>query len=186
MRHKYATPAVILARSPLAEAGMFATLLTSEFGLIRAAATGARRPGAKLAHALQTLDESDVSLVRGKDGWRLTGAVLAQDHFHALAPGGRKRAARIASLLLRLVHGESADAPLFGIFRDFLAALPPLADAAQDGAEVLAALRLLAALGLDSGAMPPAGYRADAIEDALAKRSEYVKRINRGISASGL
>ena len=41
MRHKYATPAVILARAPLAEAGMLATLLTSEFGLIRARAEGA-------------------------------------------------------------------------------------------------------------------------------------------------
>ena len=186
MRHKYATPAVILARAPLAEAGMLATLLTSEFGLIRARAEGARRPGAKLAHALQTFDESEVSLVRGKDGWRLTGAVLAHDHFRALAPEGRSRAARIASLLLRLVHGESADAPLFGIFRDFLAALPPLRDAEQDGAEVLAALRLLSALGLDSGAAPPEGYGADAIQNALAQRSEYVKRVNRGINASGL
>jgi len=186
MRHKYATPAIVLSRTPLSEAGMLATLITTEFGLIRARAEGVRRPGAKLAHALQTLDESEISLVRGKDGWRLTGAILSHDHFHDLTPKGRSRAARLASLLLRLVHGESADAPLFAIFRDFLAALPPLPEDEQDGAEVLAALRLLSALGLDSGANPPEGYGADALADALGKRGEYVKRINRGITASGL
>jgi recombinational DNA repair protein (RecF pathway) len=186
MRHKYATPAFVLARTPLSEAGMLMTLLTAEFGLIRARAEGLRRSGAKLAAALQAFDESAVTLVRGKDGWRLTGAVLEEDHFHALAPDMRHRAARVASLLLRLVHGESADAPLYGILRDFIAALPGLDEDGQDAAEVLAALRLVRALGLDAGEVPEEGYGQAALVAVRERRSEYVKRVNRGISASGL
>jgi len=188
MRHKYATPAVVLGRTPLSEAGALATLLTSEFGLVRARAEGVRRPGAKLAHALQTFDESDVSLVRGKDGWRLTGAVLSHDHFHALTAAARTRAARVSTLLLRLVHGESeaGEASLYFLFRAFLSALPELSEEGQDAAEVLAALRLLNALGLDSGAQPPPGYDEVALDYAISERAELVKRVNRGITASGL
>ena len=76
MRHKYETRAVVLFRSPVGETSAFVVLLTSELGLVRTLSQGVRKSGAKLAHALTTFAESDVVLVRGKDGWRLSGAVL--------------------------------------------------------------------------------------------------------------
>ncbi len=94
MRHKYASPAVVVARSPLGERAVLLTLLTGDLGLIRARAEGLRKPGAKLAHALQTFSESEVTLVRGKDGggWRapcfpITGAARLR-----LAPAPARRA----------------------------------------------------------------------------------------------
>lgn len=185
MRHKYATEAIVLARTPLAEAGVFATLLTSEFGLIRAIVTGVRRSGAKLASSLQTFDESAVILVKGKDAWRLTGAVLAHDHFHALTPAARERAGRISLLLLRLVRGESLDAELFPVLAGFISALPALDEAGQDAAEIIAALRLLGTLGLDAGPRPQ-GYDEAALSFARDHRSDLIRRINRGIQESGL
>ncbi len=186
MRHKYSTQALVLARYPIAEAGMVVTLLTPELGLIRARAEGVRRSGAKLAHALQILHASDVILVRGKEGWRLTGALLHEDCFSCLTREGRMRAGRVAGLLLRLVSGELAEPALHAHFYDFVRALPDLTEEEQNGAESLVALRLLHTLGSDAGELPPAGYTKEALDHALADRTGLVVRINRGITTSGL
>jgi DNA repair protein RecO len=188
MRPRYSSEAIVLARTPLAEASALFYLLTHEFGLVKARAQGIRKPGAKLAAALQTFTESDVILVRGKEGWRLSGAVLATNWFETLPPASRSRAGRIASLLLRFVHGESGDPALFYIFRGLLEALPALSEPEADAAECLAALRLLRALGLDEGTMPGEGenYTTEVLAPVLEDRRSFVTRINRGIEASGL
>ena len=186
MRHKYSTEALVLARTPLSEAGMLVTLLTPELGLIRARAEGVRKPGAKLAHALQTLNDCEVMLVRGKEGWRLTGALLVANRFNELSRASRLRIARVTGLLLRLVHGETLDPALYTHLRGFLYALPELTDEQQDAAESLVALRLLSVLGSDAGVMPPEGYGIEALERAILERKDFIVRINRGITASGL
>src|ERR1700722_4910107 len=107
MRHKYTTTGIVLARTPIGEASAFITLLTPDLGLIRARAQSVRKPGAKLAAALQTFSESDVIVVRGKEGWRLSGAVLGRAWFSELSLPARLRAGRITSLILRLVHSDS-------------------------------------------------------------------------------
>lgn len=55
----------MLARHPIKESALLLTLLTEELGLVWARAEGLRKPGAKLAHALQTLSGAEVTLVRG-------------------------------------------------------------------------------------------------------------------------
>lgn len=183
MRHKYETTALILARTPLAESAALVTLLTEDFGIVRARAEGLRKPGAKLAHALQTLDQCAATLVRGKEAWRLSGAVLEESWFRKLSRTERLRAGRIAGLMLRLVHGEVNDPSLFILFTAFLTALPSLSEEAQDTAEIMTALRILAVLGLDGGALP----HEDIYEPLLPEaRRELVMRVNRGIAASGL
>lgn len=183
MRHKYVTRALVLQRMPIRESAALVTLLTRDLGLVRARAEGLRKPGAKLASALQTLFESEATLVRGKDGWRLAGSVATEDWFAKLDRAQRLRAGRIASLLLRLVHGEASDASLFDTYAAFLAELPGATEEQQDLMECLAALRILKALGLDAGPLPD-------IETAEpltpTQRRDMVMRINRGIAASGL
>lgn len=187
MRHRYNTSAIVLARTPLAEASALLYALTPEFGLIKARAQGVRKPGAKLAPAIQTLTEHDAILVRGKEGWRLSGAVLAEDWFHALSTQKRACAGRIARLLLRLVRGESQGTELFSIFRAFLEALTTLTDAEVEHTELLVALHLLRELGLDAGEMPVSNaYDADTMAFVSVNRKALITRINHGISASGL
>lgn len=188
MRPRYSAEAIVLARSPLAEASALLYLLTHEFGLVKARAQGVRKPGAKLASAVQTFNESDVILVRGKDGWRLSGATLAANWFETLPAPARARAGRIARLLLRLVHGESSDTASFYIFRGFLEALPTLREPEADAAETLAALRILRALGLDAGDIPGAegDYEPKTLAVAMQGRRDFILRVNRGIEASGL
>ncbi len=183
MRHKYATQAIVLARRPLAESAALVTLLTEEFGIVRARAEGLRKPGAKLAHALQTFDACEVTLVRGKEGWRLSGALQGESWFRNLSRSARVRAGRVNGLLIRLVHGELNDVFLFPLFSQFLEDLTRLTEEEQDTAEILTALRILAVLGLDAGAVPEdSTYAPLSAED----RRALVTRVNHGISASGL
>ena len=206
MRHKYATPAIVLGRAPLSEASASITLLTAEVGLIRARAQGVRKPGAKMASALQTFTESDVLLLRGKDGWRLAGALAGEDWFKRLgAHASRRRAGRIAALLQRLVQNDTLDTSttFYSIFSKFLSALADISkgnadvneethvdsEPLADAAECLAALRILHVLGVDAGEIPGGllgDYEQETLEEVIDNRQDFISRINRGIAASGL
>lgn len=187
MRHKYPTEAIVLSRSPLAEESALLTLLTRDVGLVRARAQGVRKPGAKLASALATFAEADVVLVAGKEGWRVSGALLRENWFRTLPRAARVRAARIATLLLRLVHGETPDPALYDTFKAFLSSLVEFPETLHDSAECLAALRVLSELGLDAGEIPEEGlFTPESLSRVAADRSSLIVRINRGINASGL
>lgn len=187
MRHKYATEAIVLGRTPLGEASALVSLLSEELGLIRARAQGVRKPGAKLAAALTTLAASDVILLKGKEGWRLSGAILAHDHFADLSAESRERAGRVASLMLRIVS-ESGGQDAYAMFKALLAALPQLSEDDQDAAETLAALYILKEAGLDAGQPVPNGelFGEAALTYAKENRKDLIMRVNRGIQASGL
>lgn len=190
MRHKYHTRALVLSRTPLGESSTLVTLLTTDLGLVRARAQSLRKPSAKLASALVTFAESDVLLVKGNEGWRLAGAVLVENWFSRMTPSAHLRAARVSGLLLRLVAGESAgDTSLFPLMVGFFEALTTDTVEVQDAAECLAALRLLAALGLDAGEVPggvPSAYEPALLSLVEQQRMAYITRINHGISVSGL
>jgi DNA repair protein RecO (recombination protein O) len=187
MRHKYSTRALVLARTPLGEANGLLTILTADLGLLRARAQGIRKPGAKLAAALATYAESTLTLVRGQEGWRITGATLEHPWFRALAAHpARERAARVTGLVVRLVAGEAADVAVFPRMVDFFSALSSLPSESHEAAECLAALSVLAALGLDAGSDLPGSFDASFSSVFSANRAAYISRINRGIEASGL
>lgn len=188
MRHKYATRGLVLARIPAGEASAILTLLTADLGLVRARAQSVRASGAKLASALVTFAESGVMLVRGAEGWRLVGAVPGTNWFTQLpAPEARERAARITGLLLRLAAHETREAALFPIMTGFLAALHALPEEQHEAVEILAALRLLAALGFETGGEGgPETFRSERLAEIARERAAYVMRVNAGIAASGL
>lgn len=167
---------------------MYLALLTPEFGLIRARAQALRKPGAKLAPALQTLSECEAVLLRGKDGWRLSGATLVENWAKRLPPAARIRAGRIASLLLKVLNGESADPGLYTAFSSYLRALSELPEDTQDVAECVAALSIVRTLGLDGEeiAEDALRYEAQALRGLSGERRSIILRVNRGLKASGL
>lgn len=177
-----------MARHPLAEAGSLLVLLTDHLGLLTVRAAGLRKSQSKLAHALQTLSESDLMLVRGREGWRLTGAILVTPHAPILAKAARNRAARLGDLMLRLVRGESPDRELFVAYAGFVRALPTLSEEHAETAECLASLRVLRALGFDAGDSfgEPHQYDEPTLALAHSVRSDLLSRVNRGLAASGL
>lgn len=189
MRHRYETRGLVLSRTPSGEANAFVTLLTPELGLVRARAQGVRRSGAKLAASLATFAESSCVFVRGKEGWRIAGAMLEENWLARVAStSARARAARVSGLLLRLVGEQTQEAGLFSIITGFFAALSRLPEETHEAAEALAVLRVLAALGLDEGGIPgkASEFTPSLVGEIHKARMEYIARINRGIAASGL
>lgn len=189
MRHRYETRGIVLARAPLGEASEFITVITPELGLVRARAQGVRWPRAKLASALATFAESSLVFVRGKEDWRIAGAVLTENWFAKMeSTSARGVAARVSGLLLRLVGGEAHDPRLFSIVGGFFEALSRLPEDTHEPAEMLAALRVLAALGLDAGEIPgeTSEFMPALLVEVVKERTKYITRINRGIAASGL
>ena len=152
---------MVLSRTPLGETSAFITLLTPGLGLVRARAQSVRRPGAKLAAALTTFAESSLVLVRGRESWRIAGAVLEENWFLRMQYTARRtRASRVSGLVLRLVAGEAHDPGLC----------------------------VLRALGFDAGDLPGgnAAFTPPALAEIQKNRTGYIARINDGIAASGL
>ena len=189
MRHKYETRGIVLARTPLREANVSLAVLTEDLGLVRAHAQGLRKTGAKLAASLATFAESSLVLVRGKEEWRVAGAVLERSWFAEFAEADARRgAARVSGLLLRLVAGEGHP-ELFAVIAGFFGALAALPRDSREAAEALAVLRILSLLGLDAGEVPGGvggDYAPEHLAAIAADRGTFVNRVNRGIVASGL
>lgn len=187
MQHKYRTEVLVLARHPVKEHDASVVLATPDFGIIRARTAGLRKPGSKMAAGLQTLMESNIALIRAKDGWRLAGALPLRDWSKELSFESRKRFARVSELMQRL-SGEEPEPRLYEEARSFADALSKLPEEEQDAAECLAALRVLHILGHDAGDMPGefCDYGTEALEAVGKERKGYISRINNGIIASGL
>lgn len=103
----YTTRGVVLSQIPVGEADRVYNILTRDLGLVRARAIGVRKDVSKLRGSLEPISISSVSLVRGKDHWRLTSAELVQKVLnteHILRP---------LSLLEKLVQGEMVNQDLF-------------------------------------------------------------------------
>ncbi len=189
MRHKYETRGVVLARTPTGETHALLALLTKDLGLLWARAAGVRRPSGKLAASLVTFAESDLVLVRGKEGWRVVGAVLVENWFRRIGePDARRCAARVAGLALRLSPCETPDVALMPLMQSFFSSLAHGDATSLEGAELIVVAGMLAALGLDDGAdeLGSTSFSPQYLARAAGERERYISRINRGIAASGL
>ncbi|MEI6420050.1 MAG: DNA repair protein RecO [bacterium] len=148
--HLYHTEAIILTQRPSGEAGSFIYCLTRELGLVMAKAEGIRHLKSKLRFSLQNYCLSEVSLVRGKEIWRITGARLENNYQQVFRQQEQKIAliAKIFSLLLRLLKGEEKNEQLFVLVKDLLVFLEKDLDLEQlKDLEVLAVMRILHSLG---------------------------------------
>jgi recombinational DNA repair protein (RecF pathway) len=110
----YETRAFILESSGRREADRIFSLYTEEFGMIRASAQAVRKMESKLRPHLADISLVHVSLVRGKEVWRIVAADRERELPDLGAPCGAAFV-RAAKLILRLVRGERADPKLFAI-----------------------------------------------------------------------
>lgn len=124
---------------PHGEAGKFLLLFTQDFGMIGATAQGIRLQQSKLRFHVQDGDYSNISVVRGKEVWRLTGAHdlehVKVDYLHL----------KILKLLRRLLHGEEKNENLFEIVEELYK--DNVSEADLDSVECLTVLRILNCLG---------------------------------------
>lgn len=113
--HVYRTNALILTTTPVAEANRYYYLLTKDFGVVGATAQGVRWLKSKLKFALQPLSLSEISLVKGRNGWKIINAYSEKNYFYQFKENIYARAmiARVLSLVRRLVIGEDINKDLY-------------------------------------------------------------------------
>ena len=136
----YTTRGWILGSAPSGEASKMYVLYTEDFGLVTARAQGVRLLSSKMRYNLAEYALCDISLVRGKEFWRLTGATAV-----ALPDSGKLARARVLHLVRRLVQGEERNEKLFRALGNL---------ASEDASETDALCEVLSALGyLDLGVL---------------------------------
>jgi len=119
-------------------------LFTREAGMLWASARSVRVEKSKQRYALQEFSLARVSLVRGKGGWKVTGAEPITNLYFATTTREERAVIRnIVRTLHRFVQGET---PIPTMYDDVVGALSEQSTLTQQ-LEVLLTLRILSTLG---------------------------------------
>lgn len=162
MHQIHSVRALILGSLPASEGDARLCLLSEELGVVWARAKSVREERSKLRYALMPYGSTTVSLVRGKYGWRITGAV----DVHAITSHeGRAAFARLSRLVQRLTL---PDKDAHRVYAPLASAHYALSSCVQtDEIELVTALRVLAALGY----VAPRGEYAHVLTDTSCDES---------------
>lgn len=116
--------AIVLKKYDIGETDRMYSFLTFEYGKVRAVARGVRKPEAKLAGQLETLNLVSLSVMKNRGKGNVASAV-AEAYF----PGIRGSEAALRSALEavlavdRLVEEDESDRELFALLLEYLRAL---------------------------------------------------------------
>ena len=169
----YNTSGFILGSAPLGEANKVYSIYTQDFGLIRASAQGVRYLRSKLRYNLEDFSYISFSLVKGREVWRITGAVLISDNAESDS-GIKAMRARVLTLVRRLVQGEERNDPLFDSLKSLF--IDHCNDqGSNDDLETVSLMRILSSLG----------YLDIAATENLPKR-EMIHAINKALKETHL
>jgi DNA repair protein RecO (recombination protein O) len=118
--HVYTTESFVIESTPSGEANKMFTVFTKELGMIRASAQGVRLLKSKLRFSLQDYSFAKVSVVRGKEIWRITNAKAEWNLFtlYKDQPDMMHVIAQIFALLKRLMPGEDKNEHLFTVLHN--------------------------------------------------------------------
>ncbi|OGG55318.1 DNA repair protein RecO [Candidatus Kaiserbacteria bacterium RIFCSPHIGHO2_02_FULL_49_11] len=197
MAHRIETlDALVLGGMPVGEAHRSIDLLTPQLGRIRAVARSVRHEKSKLRFALQDFSHIKVSLVRGREVWRIVGAISYSNFYTDLGNRAHERdiVARLSALMRRLLPGEEENEELFSIVCDALTFLKETKFSESDirDFECLTVLRILHNLGYLARDAQNASFldteitTAELISRISPLRLEMVKCINTSLHESQL
>ena len=146
-------------------------LFTREAGMLFATARSVRAEGSKQRYALQEFSQIRVSLIKGKQGWRVGSVEAVKNDFSAVTTReARASIIRLYKLLRRFIRGEEASVELY----DFvIEALAKIADESVNRKllDLYIHCRVLLLLGyVDPQQLPP--ELVDAVIDTVAKTED--------------
>ena len=191
MYQKYNTEALILSCREFGEADKVFALYTKDFGLVRARASAVRSEKSKMRYALQKFSRANVSLVKGKRGWRVAGATATKSATGDLR--GVLTFARICELVLRLVQGQEQNEYLFAALAEAQAALMAKENSNVIGViEIVCVARILYALGyisneaLSTALFSHTAYTGESLLEAETLKDKLLSSINKAIAETQL
>lgn len=195
-RQFYQLAGFIIARRELGEADWLLLVITADYGLIKIVAKGVRLTKSKLRPSLERFRPVQLTVVKGREIWRLVGAERVSGE--GLSLPLERLFARLAVLLERLVPPEAPAGELYEELAASFAYFGHLARAGERSGTALAAgetvlvLRILKALGYASPAADlPAElwhspWNENLIAQAAAVKRQTVTVINQALAASQL
>lgn len=141
----YITEALVCASIDSQTSDRSFLLFTREAGMVYAHAQSVREERSKHRYSLQECAHARVTLVRGKAGWRVTGAEPLHN-FYSLAHTREERAfvRNIVLLIRRIMQGETAHEE---VFDEVIFACTHMKKSIPSKLECVLSLRILHALG---------------------------------------
>ena len=191
MYQKYQTDALVLGARESGENDRVFALYTKEFGLVRGRASAVRSEKSKMRYALQNYARASVSLVRGKRGWRVAGAIAGESTNKKDIPAVAAFA-RIGELVTRLVHGEEKNEYLFAALAEAHEAFMVEKCEAVATIEIVCVARVLFALGyisneaLSMALFTHTAYTGESLLEAEEMKDKLLSSINKAISQTHL
>lgn len=166
-------------------------LFTERAGMLFATARSVRNERSRQRYALQDFSLVRVSLIKGKQGWRIGSVESRYNYYHAATTKeARGSVVRVVRLLRRLVRGE---APEPALFTYVIAVLPELTQAsvAQADRELIALVHCLQLLGYVSPEAVPPAYRSGVLSTttsavATQDRAQLTELYETAVAASHL
>lgn len=118
----YQTQAIVIAFENRGEADRIVTLLTKDFGMLRAHVQSVRETRSKQRFGLQLFSLCHVNLILGKEFWRVAGVEPQENYGMQLVQHERAYGVvvRTTKLLRRLIQGEEIQVELFEEIHDAL------------------------------------------------------------------
>ncbi|HEY4514226.1 MAG TPA: recombination protein O N-terminal domain-containing protein [Candidatus Paceibacterota bacterium] len=191
MYQKYQTEALVMGNWESGEADRVMHLFSRDFGLVAARAGALRREKSKMRYALTNYSRVEVSLIRGKNNWRLAGT-RALHIPSGSDPRGITAFARIAELVTRLVTGEETNPYLFAALSEAHNAFMQKDCGAAGTIELVCVARVLYSLGyisaeaLKTALFTHTAYADVHLAEAETLRDKLLSSINRAIAETQL
>jgi len=168
----YTTEALVCGAFDRNTADRTYLLYTRGAGMIYAEAKSVREERSKQRYALQEFSHIRVSLVSGKQTWKIGSVeVVVNDYARAVSREARGSVARLYKTLRRFIRGEEASPELFDFVIEALAVLAgevPCRSFVESGVEV----RLLAYLGYVDPARIPTALQERSVAAFATAQSE--------------
>lgn len=195
--HIYQTECYVCGGANIGEANRLLFLFTKDLGMIGATAQGIRLEKSKLRYSLQDFSHTSVSLVKGKNSWKVTSAnqIFRLGGIFETSPEKYRLTARIFSLLRRLLAGEEKNEALYIIVKsglEHLSEIPSADSQSIKNFECLLVLRILHNLGYCGDTEPlkefaTAGeWNSEVLKKISAFRKEALSTINTSLSETQL
>ncbi len=192
----YQTDGIVIGSLNIKEGDKLLSVFTKELGLINAVARSVREERSKLRYALEQFSNSEISFIRGREAWRITGAQLKNNFYRDCLNDKIKRLilARITSLLRRLVRGEGENRELYSLVSSGFSFLSKtsLSRDQIDAFEQLFVLRMLYLLGYlapentSSWGLDTHKFDEGSLENLNQDRRKIIQLINSAIRETQL
>ncbi len=190
--HIYTTDGIVLKRAVSGEADIVLHILTEDLGLIVASAKSARLSVSKLRPGLQEYSYIKISLIKGKNGWKITNVGDTTNFFFSSSMYSRKLLSQVSLILLKMIVGEYPQKDIYELVRNSFTYMSELNEEETHGLEVLTVLRILHLLGYVEGSgvvkdfSESKTFNKDVLVKTLENKKEIVSVINKALKESQL